>query len=142
MRSASSSATSCRARAERVPDLTVRLLLRWAASAAAVWIAAWLVPGIRVEGGIETLLVVSLILGLVNALVRPVLKWLACGVIVLTLGLFLLVINAAMLLLTEAIAGSLGYGFHVDGFRAALIGSVVISLAAWTLSLLIGDDDD
>ncbi|HEX2093564.1 MAG TPA: phage holin family protein [Longimicrobiaceae bacterium] len=120
----------------------MKLLLRWLASAAAVWVATRFVPGIRAEGGIETLLVVALILGLVNALVRPVLKWLACGVIVLTLGLFLLVINAAMLLLTEAIAGSLGYGFHVDGFIPAVIGSVVISVVSYLLSMFLPDDRD
>lgn len=119
----------------------MRLLLRWAASAAAVGAAAWLLPGIRVPGGVEALLAVALILGLVNALVRPLVKWLACGLIALTLGLFLFVINAAMLLLTEAIADALGFGFEVDGFGAALLGSVVISLATWVLSLVVGDDD-
>jgi putative membrane protein len=119
----------------------VNLLLRWLASAAAVWVATRLVPGIRAEGGIETLLVVALILGLVNALVRPLLKFLACGLIALTLGLFLLVINAAMLLLVEALAGALGYGFSVDGFVPALLGSIVISVVSYLLSLLFTDDD-
>lgn len=119
----------------------MKLLLRWAASAAAVGVAAWLLPGIRVPGGVEALLAVALILGLVNALVRPVVKWLACGLIALTLGLFLFVVNAAMLLLTEVIADALGFGFEVDGFGAALLGSVVISLATWVLSLVVGDDD-
>lgn len=120
----------------------MRLLLRWAASAAAVGVAAWFLPGIRVEGGFVTLLGVALILGLVNALVRPVLRWLACGVIVLTLGLFLLVINAAMLLLAEVIARALGLGFYVDGFATALIGSVIITLVSFVFSLLLGGDED
>lgn len=120
----------------------MKLLLRWAVSAAAVGAAAWLLPGIRVTGGVETLLAVALILGLVNALVRPVVRWLACGLVALTLGLFLLVINAAMLLLTEAVAGSVGLGFEVDGFGAAVVGSVAISLVTWVLSLLIGGGDD
>lgn len=119
----------------------MRLLLRWAASAAAVGVAAWFLPGIRVEGGFVTLLAVALILGLVNALVRPVLRWLACGVIVLTLGLFLLVINAAMLLLAEVIARTLGLGFYVDGFVTALIGSVIITLVSFVFSLLLGGDE-
>ncbi|HEV2150690.1 MAG TPA: phage holin family protein [Longimicrobiaceae bacterium] len=119
----------------------MNLLLRWLASAAAVWVATRLVPGIRVEGGIETLLVVALILGLANALVRPLLKFFACGLIVLTLGLFLLVINAAMLLLVEVLANALGYGFTVDGFGAALLGSIVISVVSYVLSLLFTDDD-
>lgn len=119
----------------------MRLLLRWAASAAAVGVAAWLLPGIRARGGVEALLAVALILGGVNALVRPLARRLACGLIALTLGLFLLVINAAMLLLTEAVADALGFGFEVDGFGAALLGSVVISLAAWAFSLLLPDRD-
>lgn len=120
----------------------MRLLLRWAASAAAIGLAAWLLPGIQVTGGIPTLLGVALVLGLVNALVRPVVRALACGVVALTLGLFLLVINAGMLLLTEWVAGDLGLGFRVDGFTAALVGSVVISLATWTLSLLLPDREE
>ncbi|HET7274345.1 MAG TPA: phage holin family protein [Longimicrobiaceae bacterium] len=113
------------------------LLFRWAASAFAVALAARLVAGIQVDGGIESLLAVALILGLVNALVRPLLSALACGVIVLTLGLFLLVINAAMLLLTAEIAGYLGIGFTVDGFAAALLGSIIISMVSFVLSLLL-----
>jgi len=120
----------------------MNLLLRWAAAAAAVWAADWLLPGIRVTGGVRTLLAVALILGLVNALVRPVVRWFACGLVALTLGLFLLVINAAMLLLTEWIAGRTGFGFEVDGFTTALIGSVVISLVTWALSLLVSGRDD
>jgi putative membrane protein len=119
----------------------VRLLLRWLISAAAVWVAATYVPGIRYDGSFTTLLVVALILGLVNAIVRPVLKALACAVIVLTLGLALFVINALMLLLTSYLAGELGYGFHVDGFVPALVGSIVISLVSWVLSIFLPDDD-
>jgi len=118
------------------------LLTRWLVSAAAVAAAAYLLPGIRLEGGITDLLKVALILGLVNALVRPVLKMMSCGVIVLTLGLFLLVINAAMLLLAEVVARSLGIGFYVDGFEAALVGSLVISVVSFLISLLLPGDDD
>lgn len=118
----------------------MNLLLRWFASAAAVGIAAWLLPGITVPGGLPALLAVAVILGLVNALVRPVLRWLACGLIVLTLGLFLLVINALMLLLTSWIAGQLALGFRVDGFTTALYGSLIVSLASWAFSLLLDDD--
>lgn len=120
-----------------------KLLLRWIAAAAAVAAAVWAVPGIRLEGGLLPLLGVALILGLVNALVRPLLKSLACGLIVLTLGLFLLVINAAMLLLAAWIAREMGILFHVDGFGAALVGSVIISLVSFVISLLLpGDEPD
>lgn len=120
----------------------MKLILRWLISAAAVWAAAQFVPGIHYSGGFQTLLVVALVMGLVNALVRPIVKRLACGLIVLTLGLALFVINALMLLLTGWISRELGFPFYVDGFVPALIGSVVISLVSWVLSLFLGDDDD
>lgn len=120
----------------------MNLLLRWAAAAAAVAAAVYLVEGIHLEGGAGSYLGVALILGLINALVRPILKALACGLIFLTLGLFLLVINAGMLLLTEAIAQSVGLRFYVDGFMAALVGSVVISLVSFLASALLTDRED
>jgi putative membrane protein len=126
----------------RIPHTAVKLLLRWVASALAVGLAVYLLPGLEYDGRISTLFVVALILGLVNAVVRPIIKTLACGLIVLTLGLALFVINALMLYLTGYIAGEFGYGFHVRDFASALIGSVVISLATWFLSLLIKDRDD
>ena len=113
------------------------LLLRWIAAAAAVAVAAYFVPGIHLPRDPVAVLMVAGILGLVNAVVRPILKMLSCGVIVLTLGLFLLVINAAMLLLAAWIARQVGIGFEVDGFGPALIGSVVISLVSFVLSLLL-----
>ncbi|HYW11127.1 MAG TPA: phage holin family protein [Longimicrobium sp.] len=120
----------------------MKLILRWIASAVAVGLAVYLLPGLEYDGRIETLFVVALIFGLVNAVVRPIIKGLACGLIVLTLGLALFVINALMLYLTSFIAAHFGYGFHVRDFVSALIGAVVISLATWFLSLLIKDKDD
>lgn len=117
----------------------MRLLVRWAAAAAAVAAAAWLVPGIHVEGGIPALLGVALLLGLVNALVRPFLRWLACGLIFLTLGLFLIVINALMLLLTEVLARAVGIGFSIDDFASAVLGALVISLTSFLVSVLLPD---
>jgi putative membrane protein len=130
----------------------VKLLVRWLINAVAIAITVVLVPGINggiVAGGgqplsvdIKSLLGVALIFGLVNALVRPVLKMLSCPLVLLTLGLFIFVINALMLLLTSAIAESLGLQFHVDGFVPALIGSVVISIVSIILTALFSDDDD
>jgi putative membrane protein len=117
------------------------LIWRWIGAALGVAAAAWLVPGILVEGGATAYFVVALILGLVNAVVRPVLRWLACGLIVLTLGLFLLVINALMLLLTGWIAGALGIGFRVEDFASALVGSIIITLVAFVVSLIFTSDD-
>jgi putative membrane protein len=115
----------------------MRLLLRWLAAALGVWVAVRLVPGIRIEDGIGPLLVVSLVLGGVNAIVRPILTFLACGLIFLTLGLFLLVINAGLLLLAAELSQFLGVDFAVDGFWPALFGSIVISMVAWLASVLL-----
>jgi putative membrane protein len=115
----------------------MRLLLRWAAGAAAVGAAAWLIPGIEVQGGVVAFFAVALILGLVNALVRPLLRRLACSLIFLTLGLFLFVINALMLLLTELLARSVGVGFSIDGFGDALLGALVISVVSFLFSVLL-----
>ena len=120
----------------------MKLLLRWVAAAAAVAAAVYLIDGIRLEGGAGSFFGVALILGLVNALVRPILKGLACGLIFLTLGLFLLVINAGMLLLTEVIAQSVGLHFAVDGFTAALLGSLVISVISYLAALLLTERDE
>lgn len=119
----------------------MNLILRWLISAGAVAAAVYLVEGIRMEGEVEAYLGVALIFGLVNALVRPLLTWISCGVIFLTLGLFLLVINAGMLMLTATIAQSFGVLFTVDGFWAALVGSVVISVVSYIASFLLVDDD-
>ena len=130
----------------------MKLLLRWLINAIAIAITVVVVPGIN--GGITagadqplsvdptTLLGVALIFGLVNALVRPLLKALSCGLVVLTLGLFIFVINAAMLLLTSFIAQQLGLQFVVEGFGAALVGSIIISLVSIVLNVFIKDDDD
>lgn len=119
----------------------MKLILRWLITAAAVWAATHFVPGIHYDGRITTLLVVALIFGLVNALIRPIVKALACAVIVLTLGLAIFIINAVMLLLTGYISRHFGYGFYVDGFVPALIGAVVIGVVSWILSMLLVDDE-
>jgi putative membrane protein len=115
----------------------MRLLLRWIASALGVWAAVRLVPGIRIEEGIAPLFAVALIIGAVNAVVRPILTFLACGLIFLTLGLFLLIINAGLLLLAAELSQRVGIDFSVDGFWPALFGSIVISMVAWVASVLL-----
>lgn len=117
-----------------------KILLTWAASAVALAIAAWVVPGIRVEGSnaVVTVAAMAVVLGLVNAVVRPILKALTCGLIVVTLGLFLVVINAAALWLSSWVAVNwLGIGFHVDGVLPALFGSVIVSAVSFVLSLAV-----
>ena len=106
----------------------VRLLI----NAAALAVAAWLLPGIRVDN-VQALLLAALIFGLVNATVKPVLALLTCPLILLTLGLFTLILNALMMGFTSWIAERLNVGFHVDRFRDALIGAVIVSIVSWTL---------
>lgn len=118
-------------------------ILRVLATAAAVWVAAWLLPGVAVDGGstsetIVVLLAVSVIFGLVNAVVKPLFSALSTCFIIVTFGLFLFVINALMLLLTSWIAGQLDLAFHVDGFWSALLGSIVISLVSGFINTVLG----
>ncbi len=119
------------------------LLLRLIINALALFAATQVgITGLRFDGDWKTIVVVALIFGLVNALVRPLLAILTCPLIVLTLGLFTLVINALMLALTGLIAEQLHLGFVVDGFWAALLGSLVITLVSILLTALIRDEDD
>jgi putative membrane protein len=118
-----------------------RLLLRWLINAIGLYLAARLVPGIYFEGNVGVLLVVALIFGLVNALLSPLLKLLTCPLIILTLGLFTLVINAAMLWLVSVIAQALNLPYGVEGFwPAAFLGALVISLISVVASLVIGEE--
>ena len=118
-----------------------KLLVRWLINAVALYVATELVPGIHADGGWQVLLLMALIFGLVNALVRPILKFLTCPLIMLTLGLFTLVINALMLQLASWLGRQFGLGFYVAGFWPALLGAVVISVVSFVLTLLIGVDD-
>ena len=127
--------------------MLTRLLMRWGITAIAIAAAVYFIDGIQAgldpnQEDIKTLLIVALIFGLVNAIVRPILKALTCSLVVVTLGLFIFVINALMLLLTSAIASELGLAFSVDGFVPALLGAVVITLVSLPLSLFIPDKDD
>jgi putative membrane protein len=112
-------------------------------NAVALALAAWLVPGITVSGEttweqVTVLAVMALIFGLVNALIRPLVKFLTCLINVVTLGLFTLVINAGMLWLSSWIAGILGVGFHVDGIIPAFLGALLISVVSLVLDLIFG----
>lgn len=116
----------------------MRFLLRLLATAAALWVAVILVQGIAYEGGPLGLLLVALVFGLVNAVIRPILKVLTCPLVVLTLGLFIFVLNAFMLWLTSEIAQALGVGFDVDGFWPALIGALIVGIVSTVLNLFVG----
>jgi putative membrane protein len=129
----------------------VRFVTWLLSTAAGVALATWLIDGIfftgpssgweEVRHKILPLLLVSLILGVISSFVKPVVTFFSIPFIVLTLGLFLLVINALMLMLTAWIAGALDIGFHVEGFWNALLGSLVISFVNWFISISVLKDD-
>jgi putative membrane protein len=122
----------------------MKLILRWLIIAFSLFVAAWIIPGITVEGDAWVAYsVMAIILGLVNALIRPILKFLSCGFILITLGLFVFVINAGTFLLSAQIAQNwFGVGYYVDGFGAALLGSIVVSLVTVILSKILIDEDN
>ena len=111
------------------------LLIRWFVNTVALFAAAWLVPGVH-AGNLGVAIVAALIFGLLNALVRPLLVLLSCPLMVLTLGLFTLVINAAMLKLVSDLVP----GFAIESFGAAFLGALVISLTSWVLNLFVNGD--
>jgi putative membrane protein len=113
------------------------LVLHWLLNAAALWVAAWLLPGLDFQGTLLQLLLVAAVFGIVNSLLRPILTVLTCPLIVVTLGLFTLVINALMLLLTGWLSTRWDLGFTVTGFWAAFLGGLVVGLVSVVLSLLL-----
>ena len=117
-----------------------KFFFRWAINAVALYVAVLVVPGIDLRGSWTGILWLALIIGLLNALVRPLLKFLTCPLIILTLGLFTIVINTVMLLLTSKIAQSFGIGLTVDGFWTAVLGSLVISIVSIVMSVIFRDD--
>lgn len=122
----------------------LKLFIRWVIIAVALVVAAWLIPGITISNtnGWIAVGVMAAVLGFVNAIIRPILAFFSCGCIVLTMGLFMLAINAAMLLLSSWVATNiLGVGFYVDGFWPALFGSIVISIVSFFLSMFLIDED-
>ena len=125
-------------------DGFVRFLLRLVANAAALAVATWLLAGIRLTASgtgdkVLVLLVVALIFGVVNAVVKPVFTAVTACVVLLTLGLFLLVINALMLLLTSWVEGLIGIGWYVDGFWTALLGAIIVSVVSFVLNAFLPD---
>lgn len=119
----------------------MKLIIRWVTVSLSLFVAAWLVPGIRVEpNALAIYAVMAIILGLVNALVRPALKLLSCPLIILTLGLFVLVINGLTLWLASSIAVNWFHvGFYVDGFWAGFLGALIVSIVSVILTTFVAD---
>jgi len=122
----------------------MRFLLRLAVSAAALAVATAVLPGIQLTSGstgtkVLTLIAVALIFGVINAVLKPIIKTIGCLFYILTLGLVALVVNALLLWLTSVVAGWLSLPFHVTGFVPAFLGALIISVVTWLLSVLIPD---
>lgn len=116
------------------------------ANAAALGVAVWVLDKITLTGDstgkkIGTLIVVALLFGLVNFLVKPLVKVLTFPLFLLTLGLITLVVNALMLLLTSWLADKLDLSFHVEGFWTAVLGGLIISIVSWALHIVLPDED-
>ena len=118
-------------------DALLGLFVRFAVNSVALWVASLLVPGFEI-GSWQALLAGAAIFGIVNALIRPLLFWLTCLLQMLTLGLFTLVLNAAMLALTAWVAGKLDVAFTVDGFWAAFLGALVVSVVSTVFTRFSG----
>ena len=123
----------------------MRFLVRIVVNALALAVATWLLDGITLTGTSDTeralsLVLVAAVFGVVNAVVRPVVKLLSLPFIILTLGLLLLVINGLMLLLTGWLSEQLGLGFEVDGFGTAVLGALVVAVVTWAVELLLPED--
>jgi putative membrane protein len=125
----------------------VGILIRVVLNAIAVWVATLLVGGVDVTTDstgekVLTLVVVGAILGLVNATIKPVVKLLSLPLVILTLGLFALVVNGLLFWLVAAVSNGLGAPFHVDGFWSGFWGAIVVSIVSWLLSVVVPDGDD
>jgi putative membrane protein len=126
------------------------ILIRLAIGAVSLWIATLVIPGITlnttsIPKAIGTLVAVAVIFGIINAILRPIIKTIGCGLYVLTLGLVAVVVNGLLFLLTSWIAGKVELPFHVDHFwPSAVLGALLVGIVSWILNMLVpdGGDDD
>lgn len=120
------------------------LLIRFLVTAVALWVATLVVDGISVSGStttrnVLTLLAVSVIFGLVNMVLKPIIKLFGCILYIITLGLISLVVNALLFLLVGWLAEQLNLPFHVDGFWAGFWGAIIVGVVSWLINLAIPD---
>lgn len=116
----------------------MNLIIRLVINAIALVAADWFVGGITLEGGWVSIIIVAAIFGLVNAIIKPIVKLFSIPFILLTLGLFTLVVNALMLMLTSWFSSAM----QIDGFGSAFWGAIIISIVSWLLSSFLDDEDD
>jgi putative membrane protein len=124
----------------------MNFVVKTLANAVALGVAIWLLADITLTGDGNgdkalALVLVALVFGLVNAIVKPVVQLFSLPLFVLTLGLFTLVVNALMLMLTSWLADKLDLGFRVDGFWTAVLGALIISVVSWAVNLALPDGD-
>ncbi|MFG1805361.1 phage holin family protein [Streptomyces sp. NPDC049040] len=121
-------------------------IVKTLANAGALGVATWVIKDITLSGDstsreVLSLILVALVFGVVNWLVKPIVKVLAFPLFILTLGLITLVVNALMLLLTSWLSGKLNLDFHVDGFWTAVVGGLIVSIVSWALHVVLPDDE-
>ena len=120
----------------------MRFLIRLSVTAASLWVAVRFVPGIEYYGDWVALFGVALVFGLVNAVIRPILFALTCPLVLLTLGLFVFVLNGLMLLITAYVASHLGIAFSVSGIGSAMIGALVVGVVSAVLNIFVGEEEE
>ncbi len=125
----------------------MRILIKLIVTAVAVWVATLVIPGIHLHthstaGKVGTLIAVALIFGIINAVLKPIVKTIGCLAYAITLGLISIVVNGLLFWLTSYIAGKLKVPFHITGFVPAVLGALLVGIVGWVLSLIVDRDDN
>jgi putative membrane protein len=128
-------------------DGAMKILIKLVVTAVAVWITTLLISGIHLQthstvGKISTLVVVALIFGIINAVLKPIAKTVGCLAYAVTFGLISIVVNGLLFWLTSWVAGKLDVPFHIDGFVSAVLGALIVGVVGWVLSLILDRDHD
>jgi len=128
-------------------DGAMKILIKLVITAVAVWVTTLVISGIQLHahttaGKIATLIVVTLIFGLINAVLKPIAKTVGCLAYAVTFGLISIVVNGLLFWLTSWVAGKLSVPFHITGFVPAVLGALIVGIVGWVLSLILDDRDN